>query len=58
MLLSLPLMAVCLLLLGLSFYFLNALSLSWARWVSLVSFGLFFGFLAMGMGNAPNLINS
>ena len=58
MLLSLPLLAICLVVMGLSFYLLNAFSLSWARWVSLASFALFFGFQAIGMGNAPNIINS
>ena len=58
MFLSLPFMALFLWLLGLSFYLQNALSLSWARWLSLASYCLFIGFTAIGMGNAPNIVNS
>lgn len=58
MLLSLPLMGLCLWIMGVSFYLLNALSQSWARFLSLAAFALFFGFLGLGMGNAPNIINA
>ncbi len=58
MLLTLPFLGLCLWLLGLSFYLIDAEGLEWARWLSLVAYGSFFAFIALGMGHAPNVVNA
>ena len=56
LLLSLPLVTLALWLLGAAFYFRD--STTWASWLALFAYTLFFGFLALGVGSVPNIVNS
>lgn len=57
MLRSLPFMGLCMLAIGFSFYFIKVENASWAKWLCLVSIGLYLAFFATGMGGTPYTVN-